>query len=66
MKKKPEYIEGSEALENFERALDAVVKAPHSEIKAKLDAEKAAKTKKRKPKTSAIRSRKTTNDCADK
>jgi hypothetical protein len=42
-RKKPEYIEGREALENFERALDKVVKAPHSEIKAKLDAEKKAK-----------------------
>jgi hypothetical protein len=53
-KKKPEYIEGSEALENFERALDAVVKAPHSEIKTKLEAEKRAKVEtpkgKRKPK----------------
>jgi len=43
-KKKPEYIEGAEALANFERALDAVVKVPHGEIKAKLDAEKKAKT----------------------
>ena len=49
-KKKPEYIEGSEALENFERALDKVVKAPHNEIKAKLDAEKKNKVP-RKPKT---------------
>jgi hypothetical protein len=53
-KKKPEYVEGSEALENFERALDAVVKVPHSEIKAKLEAEKRAKVEtpkgKRKPK----------------
>ena len=44
MKKKPEYVEGNEALENFERALDKVVKAPHSEIKAKLEAEKKAKS----------------------
>jgi hypothetical protein len=43
MKKKPEYVEGNEALENFERALDKVAKVPHSEIKAKLEAEKAAK-----------------------
>jgi len=42
-KKKLEYIEGREALENFERALDAVVKVPHGEIKAKLEAEKMAK-----------------------
>lgn len=46
MKKKPEYVEGNEALENFERALDAVVKVPHSEIKAKLDAEKKTKAEK--------------------
>jgi hypothetical protein len=39
-KKKPEYIEGEQALENFERALDRVVKVPHSEIKAKMEAEK--------------------------
>jgi len=50
-KKKPEYVEGNEALENFERALDKVVRVPHAEIKAKLDAEKAAKPKsKRVPK----------------
>jgi hypothetical protein len=42
-KKKPEYVEGREALENFERALDAVVKVPRAEIKAKLDAEKRDK-----------------------
>jgi hypothetical protein len=39
-KKKPEYIEGEEALKNFERALSDVLKVPYSEIKAKLDAEK--------------------------
>jgi hypothetical protein len=48
-KKKPEYVEGSEALENFDKALSAVMKVPHSEIKAKLDAEKSAKAK-REPK----------------
>jgi len=47
-KKKPEYVEGAEALENFDRALGAVMKVPHSELKAKLDAEKADKeTRKR-------------------
>jgi hypothetical protein len=51
MKKKPEYVEGNRALENFERALDAVVKVPHSEIKAKLDAEKAEKSKNPKTRT---------------
>jgi hypothetical protein len=53
-KKKPEYIEGNEALENFERALDRVVHVPHSEIKAKLDAEKA--TKKDRPKSKKMSS----------
>jgi hypothetical protein len=42
-KKQPEYVEGREALENFDNALSAVVRVPHSEIKAKLDAEKTAK-----------------------
>jgi hypothetical protein len=50
MKKKPEYVEGAEALENFERALDKVVKAPHSKIKAKLEAEKKAKVERPKRK----------------
>lgn len=43
MKKKPEYIEGNQALENFERALDKVVNVPHREIKAKMEAEKTAR-----------------------
>ena len=55
-KKQPEYLEGPDALENFERALDVVVRDLHSEIKAKLEAEKNAKEKlpkrKRKPKRS--------------
>jgi hypothetical protein len=46
MKKKPsEY----EKFTNFMKRLVAV---PHSEIKAKLDAEKEAKKRKRAPKTS--------------
>jgi len=49
-KKKPEYVEGREAFNNFDRALGAVLKVPHSEIKAKLDAEKQAKQRK-KPKS---------------
>ncbi|HEV7674413.1 MAG TPA: hypothetical protein VGQ12_07780 [Candidatus Angelobacter sp.] len=36
--------------QNFENALRHVVQVPHSEIKAKLDAEKAEK--KKRPKTS--------------
>jgi hypothetical protein len=51
MKKKPEYVEGSEAFDNFERALGKVVKVPHSEIKAKMDAEKQAKPKRTSRKT---------------
>lgn len=43
MKKKPEYVEGRQALENFENAMEAIIKVPHSEIKAKLDAEKKAR-----------------------
>lgn len=51
MKKKPEYVEGRKAFENFDNAMDALMKVPHSEIKAKLDAEKKAKAKKRTIKT---------------
>jgi hypothetical protein len=36
--------------ENFDRTMRELMKVPHSEIKAKLKAEKRAKTKKRKPK----------------
>jgi hypothetical protein len=43
MKKRAEYIEGRRAFENFENALDALMKVPHSEIRAKLDAEKKEK-----------------------
>lgn len=45
--KKPEYVEGRKAFENFDNALDAIMKVPHSEIKAKLCAEKLEKAKKR-------------------
>lgn len=40
----------SQEFENFDRTMRALVNVPHSEIKAKLDAEKAAKEKKRKAK----------------
>jgi len=40
MKKKTEY-------KNFTDLLDRVLSVPHSEIKAKLDAEKAAKKRKK-------------------
>jgi len=33
--------------ENFERAMTELLKVPHSEIKAKLDAEKEAKKQKK-------------------
>lgn len=38
--------------ENFDRAMEQLLKVPHSEIKKKLDAEKAEKAKKRKAKKS--------------
>jgi len=40
--------------ENFDRTMREIIKVPHSEIKAKLDAEKAAK-KRKKSKSSASR-----------
>jgi hypothetical protein len=40
----------SEEYENFDRTMRELMKVPHSEIKAALDAEKAAKNKKRKVK----------------
>ena len=43
MKKSTEY-------ENFERTTRELLKVPHSAIKAKLDAEKAAKQKKKSAK----------------
>lgn len=43
MIKKPEYVEGRQAFKNFESGMEALMKVPHSEMKAKLDAEKAAK-----------------------
>lgn len=43
MKKKPEYIEGQQALDNFDNAMDVLMKVSHSEIKAELDAEKRNK-----------------------
>jgi hypothetical protein len=38
----------SNEYEKFDRMMRELIKVPHSEIKAKLDAEKAAKTKKPK------------------
>ncbi|MFZ0737259.1 MAG: hypothetical protein WAM96_09225 [Candidatus Acidiferrales bacterium] len=47
MKTKSEY-------DRFESLVSGLLKVPHSEIKAKLDAEKKAK-KRKKPRTSAFR-----------
>jgi len=41
--------------ENFDRTMRELVKVPHSEIKAKLDAEKRAKKRKKSRKSSASR-----------
>jgi hypothetical protein len=48
VKKKSEY-------ENFSQLVDKVLSVPHSEIKAKLDAEKRAKKRKKSRKSSASR-----------
>jgi hypothetical protein len=40
---------------NFERMTNKLLKVPHSEVKAKLDAEKAAKKRKKAKKSSASR-----------
>jgi hypothetical protein len=39
--------------EKFDRAMRKLITVPHDAVKAKLDAEKRAKAKKRKSKTSA-------------
>jgi hypothetical protein len=38
---------GSAEYERFDRAMDQLLKVPHSEIKKKLDAEKAEKRKRK-------------------
>jgi hypothetical protein len=48
MKRESEY-------DNFDRTMRGLMKVPHSEIKAKLDAEKAAKKRKKAKKSSASR-----------
>ena len=37
----------TQEFERFDRAMEQLLKVPHSEIKAKLDAEKAAKRKRK-------------------
>ncbi len=44
---------GSQEFENFDRTMRKLMTAPHSEIKAKLDAEKRAKQKRKAKKSSA-------------
>ncbi len=48
MKKTNEY-------DNFENLARRIINVPHSEVKAKLDAEKAAKKRKKPKKSSASR-----------
>lgn len=48
-------VKKSKEYENFERTMTELLKVPHSEIKAKLDAEKAAKKRKKARKSSASR-----------
>jgi hypothetical protein len=48
MKKESEYAK-------FDRAMRELIKIPHSEIRAKLDAEKKAKKRKKARKSSASR-----------
>jgi len=55
MKKKPEYVEGRKAFQNFDSAMGALMKVPHSQIKAELDAEKQSKAER---KAQRLRSRK--------
>jgi len=50
----PKPIDNSEYA-NFDRTMRKLIKIPHSVIKAKLDAEKRAKEKKRKIRTSVSR-----------
>lgn len=47
------HMPGKSEFSNFDNMMDKLVKVPHSQIKAKLDAEKRAKQKKRKAKPSA-------------
>jgi hypothetical protein len=41
----------SKEFETFDRMMRKLIKVPHSKIKAKLDAEKASKKRKRSPTT---------------
>lgn len=54
----------SKEFENFDQAMGELLKVPHSEIKKKLDAEKAEKaaSKKKKSKTSVSSQEKPSSD----
>lgn len=54
MKSKPDRSEHT-AFEKFDSLMSRLLQVPHSELKAKLEAEKRAKARKRKPKASASR-----------
>jgi hypothetical protein len=43
----------SSEFQKFDAAMDTLLKVSHEQLRAKLDAEKAAKKKKRKPKPNA-------------
>ena len=48
-------VKGKTEFERFSNAVRELLKVPHSEIKAKLDAEKEAKKRKKSKKSSASR-----------
>lgn len=53
MKREPEYVEGPEAQQRFEKAMRKVLSVPHSEIQRRIEAERkasAANPRKRGPK----------------
>lgn len=45
----------NEEYKKFDQVMNRLLKVPHSEIKAKLDAEKAEKQKKKRDRQSSIR-----------
>ena len=49
--------QSSPEFEKFDNTMRELLKVPHSDIKAKLDAERAAKQKKRKPKKASASDR---------
>jgi len=49
--KTPDERTGISPFDRFTKAMDGLMSVPHSEIKAKLDAEKKAKQRKKQPTT---------------